>query len=82
MEKYLIINPVDGAPLGGEVAAIDAPMYHHKMGYTYTASGYGAAMPLRLKVPFRGRLYRVYCTLWSNVGTCWIKSRGIKYIVR
>lgn len=81
MERYLIINPVDGKPLA-EVETIDAPMYHHTMGYTYTRTGYGAAIPLRLKVPFNGRLYRVYCTQYSNAGTCWIKSKGVKYIVR
>lgn len=57
-----------------EVPAKDAPMRHHVAGLTWTASGYGSAIPSRLMVKFNGRWRRVYVRIFSNVGTAYIKT--------
>jgi len=46
-----------------------------------TVSGYGKAIPTAKMIRLEGKWFRVYCTIYSNSGTCWIKSKGIKYIV-
>lgn len=53
-----------------------APMYHHTRGLSYTATGYGSKIPTQYKVKYEGRLYRVYCHIYSNSGTCYIISKG------
>lgn len=46
------------------------------------ASGYGKQIPLPYKVKvFGNRWSRVYCVCYSNIGTCYIKSGGKRYIV-
>lgn len=57
-----------------EVPAKDAPLWHHKRGLSYTASGYGAAIPSRTMVLFNGRWRRVYVRIYSNSGTAYIKT--------
>ena len=59
-----------------------APLWYHNTGRSQTATGYGSKLTTPWKVWFNGRFYRVYCTQWSNLGTCWIESRGTRYIVR
>lgn len=53
-----------------EVESKDAPMRHHRMGLSWTASGYGAAVPSTRMVKFNGRWRRVYV----NSGTAFIKA--------
>ena len=64
------------------VTAEFRPMSHHVAGLTYTRSGYGAKIPTPYMVSLGGRLRRVYCTVYSNMGTCWIMVNGKKEIVR
>jgi hypothetical protein len=64
-----------------EVDLIESPLLWQERGLSYTASGYGAKIPTSKKVKFRGRWHRVYCTIYSNSGSCWIKSKGEKYYV-
>ena len=64
------------------VMGIDSPLWHHKQGLQYTRTGYGSRIPTRWKVRFAGRLYRVYCTIYSNIGTCWIRVDGEKVTVQ
>ena len=52
-----------------------------KAGLQYTASGYGAKIPTSWVVRYRGRERRIYCTIYSNVGTCWIFANGKRLIV-
>ena len=40
----------------------------------YTATGYGGKIPTRYMVKHEGRWKRVYCAVYSNVGTCYIES--------
>ena len=53
-----------------------APMAHHLAGLTWTASGYGARIPMPYMVQVFGKWRRVYCRIYSNIGTLFI---GRKY---
>jgi len=46
------------------------------------AQGYGSKITTIYKVPFNGRLYRVYATCFSNVASHWILSKGKKLFIR
>lgn len=39
-----------------------------------TRSGYGKAIPTRYMVRFNGKWRRVYCRIFSNIGTLYIKA--------
>ena len=65
-----------------ELETIDAPLWWHLQGLSYTASGYGAKIPLRIKVLYNKRYYRVYVMIYSNIGTSYIIVKGIKLILR
>lgn len=41
-----------------------------------TATGYGAKLTTSCKINFNGKLYRVYCTCYSNSGSAWFKVKG------
>lgn len=60
---------------------IDAPMWYHLKGLSQTASGYGRKLNTGLKLNLNGRLYRIYCTIFSNSGTNWISVRGERIVV-
>ena len=53
-----------------------APMAHHLAGLNWTASGYGARIPMPYMVQVHGKWRRVYCRIYSNIGTLFI---GRKY---
>ena len=53
-----------------------APMAHHLAGLTWTRSGYGARIPTPYMVQVFGKWRRVYCRIYSNIGTLFI---GRKY---
>ena len=53
-------------------------------GRSYTASGYGKKIPTSRKVKATGadgreRWYRVYCMIYSNIGTCYICRKGFDF---
>ncbi len=60
----------------------DAPLWWHERGLSYTASGYGRKIPTRtmVKLPGSPRWRRVYCCIYSNIGTCYV-TRGKDWIV-
>ena len=49
-----------------------APLWWHDKGLSYTASGYGKRIPTRHMVRFNDKWRRVYCCIYSNIGTCYI----------
>lgn len=59
----------------------DQPMPHHKAGLSYTATGYGKKIPTRHVIYLFGHRYRIYCAVFSNIGTCYINLGGRKVIV-
>lgn len=63
-----------------------APMRHEVLpwqarGLSETRSGYGSRLRTTRQVLYRGRWHRVYCTIWSNSGTCWIRVDGKDFAV-
>lgn len=50
------------------------PLWWHKQGLSPTASGYGRklATELMVKLPGSPRWRRVYCCIFSNIGTCYV----------
>lgn len=57
-----------------EVPMKEKPMPHHLAGRSWTATGYGKAIPSTRMVQFNGRWRRVYVCLFSNSGTAYIKT--------
>ena len=57
-----------------EVPAKDAPLPHHIAGLSYTATGYGSRIPTRQKVLLNGKWRRVYCRIYSNIGTLYLRT--------
>lgn len=49
-----------------------------KLGLSYTASGYGRQIPTDKMILLCGKWRRVYCTIYSNIGSCWIVFQGKK----
>jgi len=44
----------------------------------YTATGYGSKIPSHFQVKLGGYWYRVYCSIYSNSGYCYILPRGVE----
>jgi hypothetical protein len=57
---------------GLEVPAIEKPLNWQKMGLQFTASGYGSRVPTAYMVEVNGKWRRVYCKIYSNIGTLYI----------
>lgn len=49
-----------------------------KLGLTQTATGYGARLVSRYMIHYEGRLRRIYITCYSNAGSSWFKTGGVK----
>lgn len=64
-----------------EVELIEKPLWWQLCGLSYTASGYGRKIPTDYMVRYNGRLYRVYCCIFSNSGTCYITAKGVDLIL-
>jgi hypothetical protein len=60
---------------------VHAPLWWHKQGLTQTASGYGRKLTTENKINFCGKLYRLYVTIYSNVGSVWFTVKGKKIFV-
>lgn len=62
----------------------DAPLWWQTRGLSYTRSGYGSRIPTSRMARLEGeKLYRrVYCRIYSNVGTCYVRVKGRELIVR
>jgi hypothetical protein len=56
-------------------------LWWQKKGLNYTATGYGHKIPTTRKVWYKGKWRRIYCTIYSNIGTCWIVVKGSRQIV-
>ena len=57
------------------------PLRWQKLGLTYTATGYGRRIPTQHKVKFKGKWRRVYCCIFSNIGTLYIGKLSDNLIV-
>ena len=68
-------------PKEEKTETIEKPLWWHKRGLMFTATGYGSKIPTTKMLLWRGRKYRIYCCIWSNSGTCYICAKEGKYIV-
>lgn len=60
---------------------VDSPLWWHKQRLQQTTSGYGSKLTSRYKIDFNGKLYRLYVTIYSNVGSTWFKTGDRKIFV-
>jgi hypothetical protein len=44
-------------------------------------TGYGSRLPTSLAVNLDGRMHRVYCGIYSNIGSCFIEKGGFRFYV-
>ena len=59
-----------------------SPLWWQEQGLSYTASGYGAKIPTQWMVRTIDQKWRrVYCAIYSNIGTTYIVQGGEKVIV-
>jgi len=58
------------------------PLAWQKQGLSYTATGYGKKIPTTrmVRLPNDPRWRRVYCCIYSNIGTCYV-TKGRDWIV-
>ena len=54
----------------------DNSTWWQNRGLSYTATGYGKKIPTGYMVKHNNRLKRVYCCIFSNVGSLYIKHNG------
>lgn len=73
--KTLIVN-------GDECDAKEVPLWWQEKGLSYTDSGYGKRIPTRQMVRYFGKWRRVYCCIYSNIGTCYIGKLSDNLIVQ
>ena len=52
----------------------DSPLPHHVAGLSFTRTGYGSRIPTRQKVFFNGKWRRIYCRVFSNTGTRYLRT--------
>jgi len=57
-----------------KVQAKESLLWWQKRGLMYTSTGYGRKIPTRYMVKYNNRWMRVYCCIYSNIGTCYIES--------
>lgn len=57
------------------------PLWWQEKGLQYTASGYGSKIPTRYKVKHNNRWKRVFCRIYSNIGTLYIMQGKERIIV-
>jgi len=54
------------------VDVIEAPLWFHKRGLSYTATGYGNRTPTVYKVKWQGKWRRVYAACYGNAASTYI----------
>jgi len=67
--QYLTLKTNEGSV---QVLAKHAPMHWHEKGLWQTTTGYGKRIATATMVKVNGKWRRVYCCIFSNIGTCYI----------
>lgn len=57
------------------------PLPWQKRGLMQTATGYGKKLTTAYMIKLGNRIYRIYCCIFSNNGTCFITRRGQEIII-
>ena len=64
------------------MAEAERPLEWQRLGLYYTATGYGTKIPTSKVIKWSdGRERRVYCDIYSNVGSCYCLIHGCKVSV-
>jgi hypothetical protein len=58
-----------------ELTFIEKMLWWQKRNLSYTKSGFGKKIPTQHMARYENRLYRVYCCIYSNSGTLYIKTK-------
>lgn len=74
------LNTIDRLSINDLESIVDIPRFMLQ-GRSYTTSGYGSKIPTSKKVKIGSRWYRVYCKMYSNIGGCYIVSKGRQIII-
>ncbi len=61
---------------GVPLETIEKPLWWQSRGLMYTATGYGKKIPTQYMVKHQNRWKRVYCCIFSNIGSVYIVNRG------
>lgn len=76
---YLSIN--NQIDYSQKFEVIEVPLWWQVKGLQYTATGYGSKIPTKYKMRLNKKLYRIYCSVFSNIGTLYILKNKQKIIV-
>jgi len=57
------------------------PLPWQLLGLQFTRSGYGSRIPTQYKVKYFGKWRRVYCHIYSNIGTLYIGKLSDNLII-
>ena len=88
INHYLILNLKEGKTMKLAIQGnypdynhtpletVRKPLWWQLRGLMYTATGYGKKIPTEYMVKHNNRMKRVYCCIYSNVGSLYIKSHG------
>jgi hypothetical protein len=72
-----------GEPMRTESVEVKSkPLWWQLNNISFTASGYGSRIPTTFMVKVDGRWRRVYCAIFSNVGTLFIGKGDNKITVQ
>ena len=59
---------------------VEKPLRRHVLGLQYTRTGYGVKIPTSKMAVILGRSYRVYCAIFSNIGSNYVIIGGQRVI--
>lgn len=80
--KAYIQHGKAGGPMATEAAECRQKMlWWQEKGLQYTASGYGSKIPTSYQIKHNNKWKRVYCRIYSNIGTLYIVSGKDKLFV-
>jgi hypothetical protein len=65
-----------------ETDLITNRLWWQKQGLQKTSTGYGGKIETEKMLKIGKRLYRVYCMIYSNSGSCYILKKGIVHFLR
>jgi hypothetical protein len=57
-------------------------LWYHKRNLMQTATGYGNKLTTEWMIKIEGRWHRVYCRIFSNIGSPYIIWRKREYIIK
>jgi hypothetical protein len=81
MKVFTSADIHDGSIFTIKDELVSCPLPWQQRGLQETATGYGKKLTTTWKINLNGRLYRIYCTCYSNNGSAWIKVRGEKIFI-